>query len=225
MLKIFWSLFLTGLFLGFGPCLLSCGPLLISYIAATKENAGGGLKTYIIFSITRIFVYLLLGVLAGILGEWVLHRLYESQALKILFIIFGFFLIVVGFFLMIERFSLGQKCHLFIQQHLLGKDTKNIILFGLLVSLAPCMPLVAVLGYIALISDYWTKGAFYMGAFALGTAISPMIFLSLAAGGLAKFLGKYPLISRLLKVFCGLIISYLGFQLILSVFLTARGGR
>ena len=115
---------------------------------------------------------------------------------------------------MIERFSLGQKCHLFIQQHLLGKDTKNIILFGLFVSLAPCMPLVAVLGYIALISDHWAKGALYMGAFALGTAISPMIFLSLGAGGLAKFLGKYPLILRLLKIFCGLIICYLGFQLI-----------
>jgi sulfite exporter TauE/SafE len=218
MLKVGWSLFLTGLFLGYGPCLLTCGPLLIPYIAATKENAGKGFRTYLIFSLTRVFVYLILGFLAGVLGEWVLHRFYESQTLKILFLFFGFFLVAVGFFLMIEKFPLGQKCHFLIQTHLQKKDTKNIILFGLFVSLAPCLPLAAVLGYIALIADHWTKGLFYMAAFAVGTVISPMVFLSLAAGWLARVLEKHPIASRILKILSGAVITWLGIQLIFSVF-------
>ena len=211
------SLFLTGIFLGYGPCLLSCGPLLVSYIAATKENALGGLKTYIIFSLTRMFVYIVFGILAGLLGEWVIHRFFESQALKILFFAFGLFLTVLGILLIIEKFSLGQKCHSLIHHYLGSKDLKNIIIFGLILSFAPCLPLMAVLGYIVLISDHWLKGVLYMSAFGLGTVISPLIVFSMAAGWLAKVLTRHEKAFRILKVFCGLIIVYLGISLMLSI--------
>lgn len=217
MTRMLLSLFLTGVFLGYGPCLLSCGPLLVSYIAATKENAVGGLKTYIIFSLTRLFCYCLLGFFVGLLGEWVLRRFFESQVLKILFFIFGLFLLIVGILISIEKFSLGRKCHALIHQQLGSKDFKSVVIFGLIVSLAPCLPLMSVLGYIALVSDHWLKGVLYMVSFGLGTVISPMIVLAMAAGGVAKVLLRHEKAMRVLKIFCGLIIAYLGISLMLSI--------
>ncbi len=216
MSRVIFSLFLTGIFLGYGPCLLSCGPMLVSYITATKENAIGGLKTYIIFSLTRLFVYIVFGVLVGLFGERILHRFFESQALGILFFIFGLFLSFLGVFLIIDKFSFAQKCNLLIHRYLGSRDFKNIVIFGLIVSFAPCLPLMAVLGYIALISDHWLKGMLYMSAFGLGTVISPMIVLSMAAGWVAKVLKKYDNVFRIARILCGAIIFYLGMSLMMS---------
>lgn len=212
--KTAWSLFLTGLVLGYGPCLLSCGPMLVSYIAATKEGPAGGLRTYAIFALTKILVYLALGVLVGFFGEFVLHRLFESAWLKFFYFGFGVFLFILGVLLCAEKFPWGKKCSGWFGAG--GqKDIKNIIVFGLVVSFSPCWPLLAVLGYIALISDHWTKGLLYMGSFGLGTVISPMIVLSMAAGWIARVLHRHERILRLTRIFCGAILCYLGFALML----------
>ena len=216
MNNVAWSLFLTGIFLGVGPCLLSCGPLLVSYIAATKQNMLGGLKTYIVFSVTRMAVYIAFGALAGFFGEMVLQRVLGSFSLKIAFFIFGLFLFLLGLLLAIEKFSVGQKYCGLIHRHLGSKDTKNIVIFGLIISFAPCLPLVAVLGYIALISDTWQKGIVYMCSFGLGTVISPMIFLSMGAGWLSNVIKSRQWVLRIVKVVCGIILAYLGITLMSS---------
>ncbi len=216
MLKTAWSLFLTGVFLGYGPCLLSCGPLLVSYIAATKENASIGLKTYVIFSLTRMFVYMVFGVLAGLFGELVLHRFYESEWLKYLFLFFGFFLCAVGLLLILEKSRVGEKCSGLVHKYLGKKDVKSIVIFGLIVSFAPCMPLMAVLGFIVLLSDSWWKGVLYTGSFGLGTVISPMIALSLGAGWIHKMLKDRAGVLRAVKVFCGAVLFYLGVTMMFS---------
>jgi len=213
MIKVAWSLFLTGIFLGVGPCLLSCGPLLVSYIAGTQKDTRGGLRTYLIFSATRMCVYAGFGVLAGFFGEMVLQRVLGSFALKIAFFIFGLFLFLLGLLIAIEKFSIGQKCCGLIHKHLGSKDIKNIIIFGLIVSFAPCLPLVAVLGYIALISDTWLKGVLYMFSFGLGTVLSPMIILSMGAGWLSDFIKSRQWVLRIVKVACGIILAYLGITL------------
>lgn len=216
MHKVAWSLFLTGLFLGVGPCLATCGPLLVSYIAATKENMLGGLKTYIVFSVTRMAVYIAFGALAGFFGELVLQRFLESNSLKIIFFLFGLFLFFVGLLLVIEKSYFGARCNGLIHKYLGSKDTKSVVIFGLIVSFSPCLPLIAVLGYIALISDTWLKGIVYMGSFGLGTVISPMIFLSIGAGWLADVLKSHERVSIALKAVCGIILAYLGITLMLS---------
>lgn len=215
MLKIITSLFITGIVLGYGPCFLSCGPLLVPYIAATKENAKGGFKTYVLFSATRLFVYAAFGIAAGVLGEWVLRHFLESTFLRVVFIVFGIFLIVCGFLLMFDRFAIGQKCPASIRKYLAPGSAKNVIIFGLIVSLSPCMPLTAVLGYIALISDSWYRGILYMLAFGLGTVISPMIVLSIFAGQIAKIFNKHLLVMRVIRIICGLVMILLGLSLCL----------
>lgn len=216
MLRVAGSLFLAGLFLGYGPCLLSCGPLLVAYIAATHANAEEGLKTYLVFSLTRLVVYSVFGVMAGVIGARVIPYFFESQALKILFFIFGVFLIFLGMFFSLEKVAPQRTCRSFFEKHPAKKTVKDAILFGLIISFAPCLPLLGILGYIVLISDTWLKGIVYMAAFGLGTVVSPMIFLSMTAGWVAKFSMKHETFQRVLKVFCGLVLIYLGTRLVFS---------
>lgn len=225
MTRTLWSLFITGLFLGYGPCLLSCGPLLVSYITATKENGASGLRTYLIFSVTRLFVYALFGVLAGVFGEWIVHRLFESAALKILFFFFGLFFVILGLALMFEKLSLSRSCEGFIQHIVKPEDTKNIVLLGLIVAMSPCLPLLAILGYIALISDTWIKGVVYMTSFGLGTLISPMILLSFAAGWAAQLIKRRAKMMRRIRFVCGCVICFLGVHLMrMSFHLLSEAG-
>jgi sulfite exporter TauE/SafE len=219
MARTLWSLFITGLFLGYGPCLLSCGPLLVSYITATKESGISGVRTYLIFSATRLFVYMLFGVLAGVFGEGVIHRLFESDSLKVLFFIFGLFLSVLGLALMFEKLRLSRSCDGFMQRIVKPQDTKNIIVFGLIVAMSPCLPLLAILGYIALISDTWSKGVAYMTSFGLGTLISPMILLSFSAGWAAQQIKRRASLVRWIRFVCGCVICFLGAHLMIVSFI------
>lgn len=214
MLNILWSLFLTGVVLGSGPCLFSCGPLLVSYIAATKDNAKSGFLTYFIFSCVRIIVYCFFGLLCGIFGEVVLHKIFESALFKYLFFAFGLFLLFLGILLVIEKFPFGRCCHHFAGRYFGKHDLKSVILFSLFVSFSPCLPLLAVLGYIILITDYWLKGVFYMAVFGLGTVVSPLVIFSGAAGYVSQLLQKKERLLRLLKIACGIVIFFLGARFI-----------
>ncbi|HAJ56876.1 MAG TPA: hypothetical protein DCL35_03795 [Candidatus Omnitrophica bacterium] len=216
MLRVTASLFFTGLVLGYGPCLLSCGPLLVSYITATKKSGISGLKVYLIFSATRLFVYLVFGILVGLFGERLLHRLFESSALALLFLLFGGFLAVLGALIMSGKSDIENKCSSFIHRYVEPEGIKNVIIFGLVVSLSPCLPLMGVLGFIALLSDTWAKGAMYMSAFAFGTIVSPLIILSVTAGWAARHLSRHSNIMRIVRLICGFMICLLGINLIWS---------
>ncbi len=214
MLAIIWSLFVTGIFLGSGPCLLSCGPLLLSYVASTKTGGVSALKTYLIFCGVRLAVYLAFGVGAGLIGAWVVHRLVESASLAVLYVAFGVFLVLLGLFFILEdlvpeRWRGTLRCC-----HQGRGDMRNVAVFALIVSLAPCAPLLGMLGYIALLSDTWYKGVVYMAAFGLGTVISPLIILMFLTGWFGSWLQKHKLVLRLVRVASGIIFIILGSRLI-----------
>jgi sulfite exporter TauE/SafE len=210
MFHIAWSLFVAGLVLGSGPCLMSCGPLLVSYITARNETPGQGVGTYVVFALTRLVIYLLLGAVAGWVGEWVLGRFFESFFLQVLFTAFGFFLVVFGLLIALSPMSFGGACRRFLNRSSGSREIINVIIFGIVVSLAPCLPLVAVLGTIALISDVWTKGLVYMFFFGLGTVLSPMVALAFFAGWVGRWMKKNAAVLRVVNVVCGLVLVYLG---------------
>lgn len=213
VIRIIWSLFLTGLFLGYGPCLLSCGPLLVSYISATQSGPGQGLKIYLIFSATRILVYAVFGILVGLLGQWVIRNFFESLWLKYIFIVFGIFLIILGILLLIQKMPVKNRCPSWAAKQL-ANGTRPAVIFSLIVALSPCLPLWGVLGYIALISDTWLKGLLYMLAFGLGTVVSPMIIFCAAAGWLAAFSRRFEFWFMILRVLCCGILIFLGINLL-----------
>ncbi len=216
MLRVVWSLFLTGLCFGFGPCLFTCGPLLVSYIAGTGESGKLGLRTYIIFSLTRVVIYSVMGILIGAFGEKVVNNFQDEFFMRAIYLFFGFFLIAIGFIISIEKAHFTHRCQDFIHRYAEPKSLKNVVIFGFFVALSPCMPLIAILGYIALVSDSIFKGVAYMSAFGIGTVISPLLFFSLAAGWAAGILEKKKAAVRFVKVVSGVIIFVLGVNLVIT---------
>ncbi len=219
MAKVIWSLFLTGIFLGFGPCLLSCGPMLLAYIGGAKQSGLQGLKTYLVFSLSKIFIYACMGVLAGFFGEKIIHVFQAGIYLKSLFVVFGLFLLFVGFSIFAKKQTMFGKCSSFLRYFTEPGQMKNSAILGIFAALAPCLPLTAILGYIALISDRIYKGIIYMSAFGLGTVISPLILLSFGAGWAVGFFKRNELANRIIRFVSVFLLCFLGLNLIMGVFL------
>jgi len=215
MNKIILNLFLAGLLFGSGPCLASCGPILISYIAATKKNIFKGLLTYILFSLARISVYLLLALLIFFLGKFTLERLSGDYS-KYIFIIGGSFIVLVGLLTALGK-SLEIKPLKFLHKNILEHDKKSILIIGLVIGLIPCAPLLGIIAYVGLVSKSWAQSLIYGFSFGLGTFMSPLILLAILAGIIPQWLQdkQYYYIFRFI---CGIIIIFLGLELIIKIF-------
>lgn len=217
MFKIIIGLFLMGFSFGVGPCLASCGPLFISYLAGTKKNLTTALSAYFLFSLARIFVYLILGILIFWLGKFILE-FWLNRFSKYLFTLGGIFIVVLGILTAVGTSSqhwLGGSCQ-FLQKKLLAKDKKSIILLGLIIGILPCGPLLALLGYVGLVAKNWVEVITYCLFFGLGTILSPLLILSALAGLIPRILvGLKESYYKFFSVICGLVIIFLGLQLIL----------
>lgn len=213
MIRITMSLFITGLLFGSGPCIASCGPLLITYIAGTKKNILKGLVTYIIFSLSRVSAYLILALLIFFLGEFMIEQITEEYS-KYIFILGGGFIIFVGMIMALGKhldFGFLKRT----EQVILERDIKSIVLFGLIIGFLPCAPLIAIFSYIGLISKTWLSSLMYSLSFGLGTTISPLILLIILTGLIPKLLiNRAAIYYRVFNLICGLIIIFLGIQLI-----------
>ncbi|MEW6100751.1 MAG: sulfite exporter TauE/SafE family protein [Candidatus Omnitrophota bacterium] len=205
MLKAALSLFITGLIFGSGPCLASCGPILISYIAATKKNMLEGVAAYLLFSLARVSVYIGLALGVFFLGEFVFRGWLEGLS-KYVLILGGGFIVIVGVSLIY-----GRK---------FVKERKSPIAMGAIIGLLPCAPLLAVFSCIGLASKSWMQSFTYSFCFGVGTILSPLIALSAFAGLVPKFLTEKR--EKYLKIFnfiCAAIIILLGARLIRDGFL------
>lgn len=217
MNKIIASLFSLGLLFGSGPCLASCGPILISYIAGTKKNIFKGLMAYILFSLSRIFVYLSLSVLVFFLGNFLLERLLPDF-FKYILILGGVFIILIGVLVAWMR-SLEFRPLRFLEKNIIERDRKSMLVLGLIIGLLPCAPLLAILSYVGLVSKTWPESLLYGFSFGLGTFISPLILLVILAGLIPKILvDKKGLYGQIFSFVCGLVIIFLGLQLIRKAF-------
>lgn len=88
-------------------------------------------------------------------------------------------------------------------------------MMGLIFGFLPCMPLLAILSYIGLISKAWFHSLLYVFSFGLGTFLSPLIPLIILTGFMPKFvLSRQAAYARILRFICGLIILFLGTQLV-----------
>jgi len=107
----------------------------------------------------------------------------------------------------------------FLRRQLLERDKKSIFTLGLIIGLLPCAPLLALLSYIGLVSKSWYNSLFYSFAFGLGTFTSPLLILILLTGYLSNlFRYKKEIYERIFGALCGLIIVFLGLQLLKRAF-------
>lgn len=207
------SFFLLGLSFGFGPCLGSCGPLLISYIAGTEKNTLKSVITYILFSISRISAYFVTGILIFILGELITKNLFGNLS-KYIFIFGGIFIIFVGILIVLGKKLEFGLCK-FLSKNILEQDKKSIMFLGFIIGFLPCAPLFAVFSSAGLISKSLLSFLLYIASFSIGTFFSPLLVLVIFTGLLPRLLLNKSLIaSRIFNAVCGLIMITLGIQLI-----------
>ncbi|MFH0738286.1 MAG: sulfite exporter TauE/SafE family protein [Candidatus Omnitrophota bacterium] len=207
------SFFILGLLFGSGPCLVSCGPMLICYAAGRKKNLNAGLLFYSLFSLGRLSVYLGLSLAIFFLGRFTVENRISGVLSRYIFMIGGIFLILIGALLAIGRNLRFKSCQ-YLYSNFIERDRKSALVLGLITGLLPCAPLLAGLSYLGLISTSWPLALFYALSFALGTFISPLALLTLLAGIVPPFLLKKNRSGeRVFSFICGLIIVFLGLRL------------
>jgi len=205
------KLVVAGFVMGWGPCLTYTAPLLLPYIGATKRTWQDGLKIGIVFSIGRLLALAILGGLVTVAFSRI-NQFFPPQRSGWIYGIVSLFMIVMGVFII-----LGKGFKIPTGNKMLNRGTEGMFLFGFLMGVAPCVPYVAILTYIACVAENDVlAGVWYATVFALGTAIAPIV--------LATFMGFIPgkvlKSMKLLKTFqavCGVVLVLFGFQLLYYV--------
>jgi len=214
MLNIMSSLFLSGLFFGSGPCLASCGPVLISYVAGAGKDIGKSFLAYVLFSLARICVYLVLGGLIFSLGRLFTEKTLGSFS-RYIFLAGGIFIVTIGILTAAGRHPESGFCG-FLQKKLLKEDKKSIFLLGALIGLLPCAPLLALFSYTGLVAKSWAESIFYNLSFGIGTFLSPLLPLVLVSGFLSRLINKQAAIyQKIFSFIAGIIVIYLGARLLI----------
>jgi sulfite exporter TauE/SafE len=205
------KLVIAGFVMGWGPCLTYTAPLLLPYIGATTTTWQDGLKVGVVFSIGRLLALAILGGLVTMVFSRI-NQFFPPQKSGWLYGIASLFMIVMGICI-----TLGKGFKIPIGNKMLKRGTEGMFLFGFLMGVAPCVPYVAILTYIACVAENdVVAGMLYATVFALGTATAPIV--------LGAFMGFIPdkiLKSlKLLKIFqavCGIVIILFGFHLLYYV--------
>jgi sulfite exporter TauE/SafE len=207
MISNFITLLIAGFVMGWGPCLTYTAPMLLPYIGATKRTWQDGLKVGLVFSIGRLSALAILGGLATVAFS-LINQFFPPQRSGWLYGIVALFMIVMGICIILGK-GFGTRTG----NRILDKGTEGMFLFGFLMGVAPCVPYVAILTYIACVAENAVlAGILYAAVFAVGTAIAPMVL-----GAFMGFIpGKVLKSSKLLKAFhavCGVVLIFFGFQL------------
>jgi sulfite exporter TauE/SafE len=205
------KLIIAGFFMGWGPCLTYTAPLLLPYIGATTTTWQDGLKVGVVFSIGRLLALAILGGLVTMVFSRI-NQFFPPQRSGWVYGIVSLFMIVMGICII-----LGKGFKIPIGNNMLKRGTESMFLFGFLMGVAPCVPYVAILTYIACIAENDVlAGMQHATVFALGTAIAPIVlgaFMGLVPGKVLKSM-------KLLKTFqavCGIVLIFFGFHLLYYV--------
>lgn len=206
-------LFLLGLSLSFGPCLLFCSPILLPYIAATKKGWKEGFKNAIVFSLSKTVAYLFLGVLAAFLGA-AIHDIISAK-IKIIFISGGLLISLMGIIIILGIGTKYSFCPKWCKE-LAIEGLRGTVLLGLIVGILPCIPLLGAITFIAVSSKNILEGFIYALCFGTGVFISPLLLLGPLAGIISKLISKNKILSWILTRLCGIILVLMGISLAFS---------
>lgn len=207
------ELFIIGITVSFGPCLLFCSPLVLPYIAATRKGFSEGLKGILTFSFARLIAYGSLGLLAGGFGRLLTEWLYRFDYL--VFTVGGLFISILGVLIIFDKEPQVRLCQ-FLRKQNIENSTGDLLLLGFVVGILPCIPLLGVLTYIGLrATDLW-QGGFYGLAFGMGKLISPLILFGVLSSVLPAVVIRNYKIYSIFRRICGGLLFAVGVQVVLS---------
>lgn len=210
------QVFSFGFILGVaGPCLFYCLPIILALNAGIRQDYKKILSGIVIFLSGRLLAYVALGFLAGVSA--VLLRqftdphfsFYLKPAAGIISIAFG---VYIFFYRQQEEKTCQNQAHKIL-------SSGGFFIFGFIIGISPCPPLMGLLLEITLISKTFLQGAIYGLMFGLGTFLSGFI---LAAGlsGLLNWLPKKislpPVVNTIFKIIYASILILFGIIFILS---------
>jgi len=210
------QMFTAGLVLGTSQCVISCAPMLVLYVAGTREGWREGLKATLIFSLSRLSAYVLLGFLAGFSARFLADFLQNPGVGSYIWISAGAFVSMLGVLVILgkePRFHLCQA----LSRHTVSDSTKSMALLGFIVGVAPCAPLLGILTYIALSVKEPLQGAIYAFCFGVGTSIiTPIVALGVLSSVVPRLLFKNPKVLDIFRRACGVLLVFFGVQLIVN---------
>ena len=198
-----------------GPCFLVCTPILITYVAGSKGSWAGILKDIVIFLTGRLTAYIILGFLAG-LSAGILKTFTSSSVSSFFQPLAGAVTIFFALVILLNKDNYECPCSTPYSKIL---NFGGIFVFGLLIGLSPCAPLLALLFDIVLISKGALDGASYAVSFGLGTFLSGLITISIIAGLLTRIPAAFvrsKTVNAVFKTICALLLIVLGIGLILK---------
>jgi sulfite exporter TauE/SafE len=199
--------FVQGILIGSGPCFLTCAPLVLPLIAGTTRNRREGLATVLVFGLARVSVYTLMAGLVGYLGADLFRLFYSQNWALIIRLTAALFIILIGGLMIAGRQFANPLC-VFLQRQTLKHKYKSLIVLGLIVALAPCLPLIAVLTEIMFAAEKFYQGWLYGLSFGLGTLISPLLILGALLPDLSAKFPRLNIICGLLLIAAGLFILF-----------------
>lgn len=198
--------------MGWGPCLTYTAPLLLPYIGATKRSWQDGLKIGLAFSTGRLLALAILGGLATVAFSFI-NQFFPPQKSAWLYSIAAIFMIAMGILIIFGRgfrINIGSK--------ILERGAESMFAMGFLMGIAPCVPYVVVLTYIACVAeDAVLAGIVYAAVFAVGTAVAPIV-LGTLMGIIPEKLLRSAKLLRTFQVICGIVLVLFGVQLLYYVF-------
>jgi sulfite exporter TauE/SafE len=210
MLPEAFQLFLAGFAAAFGPCLITCSPVVVPFIAGTSENLTQSIVRSLFFSLFRLLAFALVGVGTALVGRSLLGLLGRYGPDVTIFM--GALIALIGIIILLGKdlsFDICRWLHAETTQGL-----KGAAVLGVLMGIMPCAARLSVLGYIAVRARTIWQGATLALAFGLGEVWSPVLILAVFSGLLPKII-RTPKAQDILRRASGALILLIGLRLIL----------
>ncbi len=172
------GLFLLGLTYNLSFCLLTCNPLIVSYILSSKKNRKSSRTQAFIFSLSRAGAHFLIALFFYVAAGKA--AVFFTGYARVLGIIAGGFIVTVGIFMLFNKTT--EFCFL-------KSGKADAFTLGALSGISPCAPHIAVWSYIALRAKSVYDAAALAFSFSLAEFIVPFI-LGAAAGRFSEYLTK-----------------------------------
>ncbi|MFH0965023.1 MAG: sulfite exporter TauE/SafE family protein [Planctomycetota bacterium] len=205
------ELFLLGIVFSFGPCALSCDPMLLPFVATACRGWKEGLAAVAVFSATRLAVIVLLAGAVAAAGRIATQLL--SNHSHVFFYGAGVVACVLGIITMAGR-SPGRSLCARLQSAFARDRLKAPALLGVALGFLPCAPFVGVLALIAGRADGLAGGMLLGLAFALGKTVSPIVPLAVLVGVVPQRFLKGERAQLLFERLGGAALALLGVNLI-----------
>ena len=211
------QLFILGLSLGFaGPCLLSCGPIMATYIAGRRVSFLASIRDIIIFLSGRLLAYVALGYAAGFFANYI-RMVADKVFLPWLRLSAGIIIILMGIYVAIGEKFLQKICPARLRK---AAGISSLFILGVIIGLSPCPPLMAVLIEIAYISKNGMDAVFYALSFGLGTLISGLLTLGVLCGLFSWLPAKIfhsRRVNLVFRIVCAMLLILLGLNIIFGI--------